>query len=216
MIRRNDWQEGRDDPGVRRGRFDRPGDGDPGRSLPGGTEEDRREGRLRRRPARPGREGLAIGGSRSRCGGTSRRRAFRRRRTLVEFDVRGRCERGRQGRWSTSSRPGDAIDVVGQSKGKGFQGVMKRHNFGGGRATPRLDVPPRARLDRRFGVSFARHEGNADGRAHGRRPGHGQEPSRSRRSMPENNLIYVRGAVPGGRNSVVVLRAFSKNGKRGE
>jgi large subunit ribosomal protein L3 len=31
----------------------------------------------------------------------------------------------------------------------------------------------------------------------------------------ENNLLYVRGAVPGGRNGLVVVR-FSKNGKRGE
>ena len=30
---------------------------------------------------------------------------------------------------------GDSIDVVGQSKGKGFQGVVKRHHFAGGRAT---------------------------------------------------------------------------------
>ncbi|HEU5161935.1 MAG TPA: 50S ribosomal protein L3, partial [Thermoanaerobaculia bacterium] len=34
---------------------------------------------------------------------------------------------------------------------------------------------------------------------------------------PENNLIYVRGAVPGGRNSVVVLRhSKNGNGRRGE
>src|SRR5207253_3724373 len=32
-------------------------------------------------------------------------------------------------------KPGDSIDVVGQSKGKGFQGVVKRHHFKGGRAT---------------------------------------------------------------------------------
>jgi large subunit ribosomal protein L3 len=30
---------------------------------------------------------------------------------------------------------GDRVDVIGTSRGKGFQGVMKRHNFGGGRAT---------------------------------------------------------------------------------
>jgi large subunit ribosomal protein L3 len=32
---------------------------------------------------------------------------------------------------------------------------------------------------------------------------------------PENNLLYIRGAVPGGRNGLVYVR-FSKNGKRGE
>ncbi len=31
----------------------------------------------------------------------------------------------------------------------------------------------------------------------------------------ENNLLYIRGAVPGGRNGLVVVR-FSRNGKRGE
>ena len=31
----------------------------------------------------------------------------------------------------------------------------------------------------------------------------------------ENNLIYIKGALPGGRNSVVVL-TFSRNGKQGE
>ena len=33
------------------------------------------------------------------------------------------------------------VDVIGTSKGKGFQGVMKRHNFSGGRATTRFQVP---------------------------------------------------------------------------
>src|SRR6202165_5380982 len=32
-------------------------------------------------------------------------------------------------------KAGDTIDVIGQSKGKGFQGVVKRHHFKGGRAT---------------------------------------------------------------------------------
>ena len=39
----------------------------------------------------------------------------------------------------------DKVDVVGTSKGKGFQGVMKRHGFGGGKRDPRIDVPSRAR-----------------------------------------------------------------------
>ena len=40
---------------------------------------------------------------------------------------------------------GERVDVIGTSKGHGFQGVMKRHHFGGGAGHPRLDVPPRAR-----------------------------------------------------------------------
>ena len=37
-------------------------------------------------------------------------------------------------RWTSSDGVGK-VDVIGTSKGKGFQGVIKRHGFGGGRAT---------------------------------------------------------------------------------
>ena len=59
---------------------------------------------------------------------------------------------------------GDRVDVIGVSRGKGFQGVMKRHNFRGGAAIARLDVPPRAGFDRRVVLSLARHQGHARGR----------------------------------------------------
>ena len=64
---------------------------------------------------------------------------------------------------------GDRVDVIGISRGNGFQGVMKRHHFRGGAATPRIDVPPRAGIDRRIVVSVARREGHARGRPDGRR-----------------------------------------------
>ena len=60
------------------------------------------------------------------------------------------------------------VDVTGVSKGRGFAGVHKRHHFGGGGRRARLDVPPRAGIDWRFGVSFARVEGHARCRTHGR------------------------------------------------
>ena len=74
-------------------------------------------------------------------------------------------------------KAGDSIDVVGQSKGKGFQGVMKRHHFRGGRATHGSMFHRAPRLDRRLGVPITCHEGHAHGRPDGRRSGHGQEPS---------------------------------------
>ena len=40
---------------------------------------------------------------------------------------------------------GERVDVIGTSKGHGFQGVVKRHHFARRRGHPRLDVPPRAR-----------------------------------------------------------------------
>ena len=111
-------------------------------------------------------------------------------------------------------KPGDHIDVVGQSKGKGFQGVMKRHNFSGGRAT--------------HGSMFHRAPGSIGASAFpsrvmkgmrmGGRMGGDQVTVKNLRVAKidvENNLLYIRGAVPGGRNGLVVVR-FAKNGKRGE
>src|SRR5947208_5258038 len=55
-------------------------------------------------------------------------------RTLVEFPYTGEANVGDRVQVDIF-KPGDSIDVVGQSKGKGFQGVVKRHHFKGGRAT---------------------------------------------------------------------------------
>ena len=100
---------------------------------------------------------------------------------------------------------GERVDVIGTSRGKGFQGVVKRHHFAGGRAT--------------HGSMFHRAPGSI---------GASSFPSRVVRGMrmaghmgadqvtvrnlkvlrvdAENNLLLVEGAVPGGPNSVVVIR----------
>ncbi|HEX8619096.1 MAG TPA: 50S ribosomal protein L3 [Thermoanaerobaculia bacterium] len=111
-------------------------------------------------------------------------------------------------------QPGDSIDVVGQSKGKGFQGVVKRHGFAGGRES--------------HGSMFHRAPGSIGqsafpsrvfkGMRMGGRMGGDQVTVKNLRVAKidvENNLIYIRGAVPGGRNGLVYV-SFSKNGKRGE
>src|SRR6186997_3438904 len=111
-------------------------------------------------------------------------------------------------------KPGDHIDVVGQSKGKGFQGVVKRHGFGGGRES--------------HGSMFHRAPGSIGASAFpsrvmkgmrmGGRMGGGQVTVKNLRVAKvdaENNLLYIRGAVPGGRNGLVFVQ-FSRNGKRGE
>ena len=111
-------------------------------------------------------------------------------------------------------KAGDAIDVVGQSKGKGYQGVVKRHHFRGGRAS--------------HGSMFHRAPGSIGASAFpsrvmkgmrmGGRMGGEQVTVKNLRVAKidvENNLLYIRGAVPGGRNGVVFVR-FAKNGKRGE
>lgn len=134
-------------------------------------------------------------------------------RTLAEFEYEGDANVGDRIEVSIF-QAGDSIDVVGKSKGKGFQGVMKRHHFGGGRAT--------------HGSMFHRAPGSIGASAFPSRVMKGMRMAgrmggdqvtvknlRIAKVDPENNLIYIRGAVPGGRNALVVLR-HAKNGKRGE
>jgi large subunit ribosomal protein L3 len=103
-----------------------------------------------------------------------------------------------------------AVDVVGTSKGRGTAGVMKRHNFHGQRAT--------------HGVKKVhRHAGsigcNTDphlvlmGR---RRAGHSGAARCTARNLKvvrvdvENNLLVVRGAVPGPNGGLVVIQQTNK------
>jgi large subunit ribosomal protein L3 len=100
---------------------------------------------------------------------------------------------------------GESVDVVGVSKGRGFQGVVKRHGFAGGRET--------------HGSNFHRRPGSI---------GQSADPSRVFRGMKmpgrmggkqvtvknldvvkvdgDRNLLLVRGAVPGARGSIVTVR----------
>ena len=111
-------------------------------------------------------------------------------------------------------KPKDKVDVVGISKGRGFAGVVKRHHFRGGEGT--------------HGSMFHRAPGSIGASAFpsrvmkgmrmGGRMGGDQVTVKNLRVAkidPENNLLYVRGAVPGGRNGVVYIR-FAKNGKGGK
>ena len=101
--------------------------------------------------------------------------------------------------------PGQRIDVVGISQGKGFAGSMKRHNFGGMQAS--------------HGVSISH-------RAHGS-TGNSQDPGRTWKGkkmagqygnvrvttqnltvvklLDDDNLILVEGSVPGSKNGIVTI-----------
>jgi 50S ribosomal protein uL3 len=73
---------------------------------------------------------------------------------------------------------GQFVDVTGTSIGKGFAGAMKRHNFGGLRASHGVSIsPPFARLHRSVSGPGPRVQGQEDGRPHGRRAGHDAEPA---------------------------------------
>lgn len=106
-------------------------------------------------------------------------------------------------------KKGDWVDVVGVSKGKGFQGVVKRHNYAGGPES--------------HGSMFHRHPGSMGASSYPSRvwkgktlPGHmGAERVTVQRlkvvdSRPEENLLFVRGAIPGAANGLIVVRKSKK------
>lgn len=104
---------------------------------------------------------------------------------------------------------GDMIDVTGTSKGKGFQGVIKRWNFAGGRST--------------HGSMFHRAPGAIGASAYPSRVFKGKrmagQMGNARVTVqnlevveirPEQNLILVKGAIPGPKNGVVMIRRAVK------
>jgi len=100
---------------------------------------------------------------------------------------------------------GDRVDVVGKSKGRGFAGVVKRYGFSGGPKTH--GQSDRLRAPGSIGA------GSTPGRVFkGKRmPGRmGNETVTSQnlvvsRIDPENNIIAVRGSVPGPKNGLVLI-----------
>jgi large subunit ribosomal protein L3 len=108
---------------------------------------------------------------------------------------------------------GDIIDVTATSKGKGFQGVIKRWNFAGGRAT--------------HGSMFHRAPGSIGASAWPSRVFKGKKMAGQMGNKrvtvqslqvvevrPEENLILVKGAVPGAKNALVIIRKGIKAKKK--
>ena len=100
----------------------------------------------------------------------------------------------------------DFVDVIGRSKGKGFQGVVKRHNFGGvGQATHgqhnRLRAPGSI-----GGASYPARVFKGM-RMAGRTGGDRVKTTNLQvmKIIPEKNLILVSGSVPGPKNSTVII-----------
>ena len=110
---------------------------------------------------------------------------------------------------STVFSAGDMIDVTGTSKGKGFQGVMKRWGFSGGRAT--------------HGSKFHRRPGAIGASASPAKVFKGKKMAGQMGNervttqnleivevRPDQNIILVKGAIPGARNSLVILNKAVK------
>ncbi len=101
---------------------------------------------------------------------------------------------------------GDYVDAVGTSKGKGFQGVVRRHNFRGvGDASH--GQHNRERAPGSIGASSYPSRVFKGTRMAGRLGGGRVKVLNLRvlKILPEKNLIVVSGAVPGAKNSVVIL-----------
>jgi large subunit ribosomal protein L3 len=101
------------------------------------------------------------------------------------------------------------VDVVGVTKGKGFQGVMKRHNFGGGRATHGShfhrttgSIGMKEKPARVFkGKKMAGQMGNTEVTA---------QSLKVVQVRAAENLILVKGAVPGANGTTIVVREALK------
>ena len=103
-------------------------------------------------------------------------------------------------------KAGDLVDVIGVSKGKGFAGVVKRHHFAGG---PKTHGPSdRHRAPGSIGAT------TSPGRVLKgmRMAGHMGNKRVTVRNLeileadPARNLLLVKGAVPGGRNGLLLIR----------
>jgi len=107
-------------------------------------------------------------------------------------------------------QPGDLVDVAGTSKGKGFSGVMKRHGFRGAPGSHGTH-------------EYFRHGGSIGAAADPSRtlkgkkmPGHLGNRRVTVQNIevaevrPQQNLIFLKGAVPGWRNGIVTIRQAKK------
>jgi large subunit ribosomal protein L3 len=101
--------------------------------------------------------------------------------------------------------PGDQVKVTGTTKGRGFQGVVKRHSFGGGPNThgntkhrrpgsigPGTD-PSRIIKGKRMPGHYGHEQ-------------HTQTHLRIEKVDAERNLLYIRGSVAGPKNGIVIVR----------
>ncbi len=103
---------------------------------------------------------------------------------------------------------GDFVDVIGTSKGKGFQGVVKRHGFSGvGHANKSHGQHDRERAPGSLGASSDPARVMPGRRMAGRMGGNRKKIQNMVvvKIMPEKNLILVKGSVPGAKGSYVLI-----------
>ena len=102
------------------------------------------------------------------------------------------------------------VDVTSKTIGKGFAGVMKKYNFSGGRASHGVSVSHRAH------GSTGQNQDPGKVFKGKKMAGHMGDKMRTIqnleiiRSDHENNLIFVKGSIPGSKNSFVLIQKTSK------
>ncbi len=124
-------------------------------------------------------------------------------RWLKEFRLTEAVERGQQIDVSTFN-VGDIIEVTGWSKGKGFQGVVKRHGFHGSPKTH--GHKDQVRMPGSIGAGEPQHV--FKGKRMAGRMGNDQVTLKKLEVMEvdtEKNIIYVKGAIPGARNGLIMI-----------
>ena len=109
--------------------------------------------------------------------------------------------------------PGELVDVVGVSKGKGFQGGVKRHGWAGGDADSRLHVSSSARLDWRVVRSVPGLAGPSSPGAHGGRAYHRAQSARRASAAEQNLLLLARRRARTDRRASSIVRKSVKQTK---
>tara|TARA_B100000965_G_scaffold182584_1_gene152394 strand:+ start:554 stop:1264 length:711 start_codon:yes stop_codon:yes gene_type:complete len=103
------------------------------------------------------------------------------------------------------------VDVRSKTIGKGFAGAMKRHNFGGLRASHGVSISHRAH------GSTGQNQDPGKVFKGKKMAGHMGDKLRTMQNIEiiktdsENNLIYLKGSIPGSKNSDVVIKKAVKN-----
>ena len=106
------------------------------------------------------------------------------------------------------------VDVTSKTIGKGFAGVMKRHNFSGLRASHGVSVSHRAH------GSTGQNQDPGKVFKNKKMAGHMGDKSRTIQNLEiiksdiENNLIFIKGSVPGSKNSIVLIQKNKKDIQR--
>ena len=131
------------------------------------------------------------------------------KKLMAEFRLKADAPDGEINLAVTQFAPGDWVDVIGKSKGKGFQGVMKKHNFHGQGASHG------SKTHRRNGAIGNRSTPGRVFRNMGM-PGHMGDERVTVQNLQvvavreEDKVILISGAVPGANGSYVVVRPAIK------